>query len=390
MMQEVTSIENISICTGWENNYPILLLKNHGQQGKIVEFLYLEIGMQTSETWKKEHVPIDSQLKVNLPEDFENWIKFGFNIDQERQLAPISDLEELLAEIKRQMTVELTEPKIRPSVSQSEQVETPKSSTDEIQIPHFEGFQMTGQPSIDYQQEAEINVQETGEKIRELARAYREGEAIKFENIEKPTSSQNVTLILNFIGSTIRKWKNELEQHTETNQDLIDTLKHSEQCLKDKLKTIRGDSTPVPDSLELETDIKTETELVDILNKCSYHTAWFEGRLFGYEERTMIGNLEEYNQFIPLFIKDRLFNGAARFLNSGKLPKQLSELLNLVGLEVVPIDIGKTQADARIHAIQASRKTECESGSIVEVLLPGLRRIADGEIIQKPVVIRGE
>ena len=79
MIQEVASIENISICAGWENNYPILLLKNYGQQGKVVEFLYLEIGMRTSETWKKEHVPFNSQLKVNLPEDFGNWIKFGFN-----------------------------------------------------------------------------------------------------------------------------------------------------------------------------------------------------------------------------------------------------------------------------------------------------------------------
>ncbi len=389
-MQEVTSIGSISISVGWENNYPILQLKNNGKITESIVFLYLMNRGGSSESWKQIQLQMGQQLKVQLPTNFERWHKFGFHIKDKRVLASVSKLKELLEDAKKQIKIEQPQSEIPSPISETEQIEEVEDFTDEIQKLPIKEIQITNQPSIAYQKEAEITIQETCEKNRELARAYKEGEAIDFENIEKPTPSQNVTLILNLIGNRIRKWKHELEQHSETNHDLIDTLTYSEQCLKDKLKTIRGDSTPVPDSLELETDIKTETELVDILNKCSYHTAWFEGRLFGYEERTIIGNLEEYNQFIPLFIKDRLFNGAARFLNSGKLPKQLSELLNLVGLEVVPIDIGKTQADARIHAIQASRKTECGSGSIVEVLLPGLRRIADGEIIQKPIVIRGE
>ena len=72
------------------------------------------------------------------------------------------------------------------------------------------------------------------------------------------------------------------------------------------------------------------------------------------------------------------------------MPKQLDELLQIVGYEGVPIEIGKTQADSRVHDIQSSRQTNAESGTIVEVVLPGLQRKADGEIIQKPVVIRGE
>ena len=64
--------------------------------------------------------------------------------------------------------------------------------------------------------------------------------------------------------------------------------------------------------------------------------------------------------------------------------------MQLVGYEVVPIEIGKTRADARMHEVQDSRQTNAEPGTVVEVVLPGLQRIDDGEIIQKPVVIRGE
>ena len=113
--------------------------------------------------------------------------------------------------------------------------------------------------------------------------------------------------------------------------------------------------------------------------------------MFGcYILAVKINNLEEYNQFIPQFIKDRLFNGAARFIQSEKMLTQLGELLDLIGYETIPIEMGKTQADARIHDIQTSRQIGSEPGTVIEVILPGLRRIADGEIIQKPVVIRGE
>ena len=73
-----------------------------------------------------------------------------------------------------------------------------------------------------------------------------------------------------------------------------------------------------------------------------------------------------------------------------KLHKKLDKFLDLVGYEIVPIEIGKTKADARVHELQGSRQTGGESGTIVEVILPGLQRKGDGEILQKPVVIRGE
>ena len=389
-MQEVKSIGTISISAGWENNHPILLLKNHGRKGEMVELLYLEPGKSSSTSWKKLHLPFGSQLKVELPKNFKRWEKFGFLISGERLLAPVSSLEKLLIENNRPVKVEPSQPETEPSISEPEQTEEAEYLTNKVQKPRIESAHVPELPSIDYRQEAKTTVQQTNERVSELERAYKDGGAIDFINIENPTPSQNVLLILNWVVGTIREWKNELEQSGKTDRNIIDTLTYREQDIKEKLKAIRGEKTPVSDPLELETDIYTDTELNEIRKECSYHVAWFEGRLFGYEERSEINNLEEYDQFIPQFIKDRLFNGVSRFVPFDQLPEQLEQCLQLVGYEIVPIEIGKTQADARVHDIQGSRQTDVVSGTVVEVILPGLRRKIDGEIIQKPVVIRGE
>ena len=389
-MQEVTSIGTISISAGWENNYPILLLENHGRKVEMVECLYLEPGKRSSESWKELHLQFGSQLKVEIPEDYKSWEKFGFHIDGERLLAPVSVLQDLLLKAKRHVKVKPSQSETELSISKPKQTDEAEDLIDKVQKPSIDTTHVPELPSIDYRQEAKTIAQQTNEQVNELARVYKDGRAIDFVNIENPTPSQNVLLILNWIAGTIMEWKSKLEQSGKTDRNLIDILTYREQDLKEKLKAIRGEKTPVPDSLELETDIDSDTELNEIRKECSYHVAWFEGRLFGYEERSEISNLEEYNQFIPQFIKDRLFNGVSRFVPFNQLPEQLEQCLQLVGYEVVPIEIGKTQADARVHDIQGSRQTNGEPGTVVEVILPGLRRITDGEIIQKPIVIRGE
>ena len=145
----------------------------------------------------------------------------------------------------------------------------------------------------------------------------------------------------------------------------------------------------MPEPLNPDTDVSTETTYNEFKNKCNAYVSRYAELFVGYQLERQIAETE-YNQFIPQFIKDRLFNGVARFLSFEQFPEHLDQYLQLVGYEVVPIEIGKTKADARLHDIQASRQTGVDPGTIVEVVLPGLRRQADGEIVQKPVVIRGE
>ena len=229
------------------------------------------------------------------------------------------------------------------------------------------------------------------EKWKELAFEVRgENKSVFNATLKKFKAEANVLRRLNRVEATIREWKNELEQCGGADRNLIDTLIYGEQAIKERLKTIRGNSTPVPNQLELEIDINTDTRLNEIPNKCNLHVVRFKDRLFYYEEQCEIDDLEQYNQFISEFIKDRLFNGVARFLSVEQFPEHLYQCLQLVGYEVFPIQIGETKADARLHDIQASRQTGVVPGTIVEVVLPGLRRKTDGEIVQKPVVIRGE
>ena len=240
-----------------------------------------------------------------------------------------------------------------------------------------------------YQREAETAVQNAREHVSVLARAYREGQPIELGELETPTPSQTVLVFLNLLASDIRKWKTEVVQSGEAHPGLVDVLTYREADITAKLKAIRGESPPSPPPLSVETAPKTELELNDIRNACTVYVAQFQGMLIGYEQGREV-DVAEYNTFLPQFITDRLFNGVARCMPFEALPERMDKFLHLVGHEVVPIEVGHTKADSRVHEIQASRQTGDEPGTIVEVVSPGLQQQGGGTIVQKPVVIRGE
>ena len=235
----------------------------------------------------------------------------------------------------------------------------------------------------------EAIIQEAQARVESLAQVYENGEPIDLIEIDDPTPSQRALMILNWIARTIENWENELNQSGTATPDLIQTLEFANQAIKDKLKEIRGQAPPFPEPPDSDTDVSTDAAYNEFKNRCTAYVAWYEGLLVGYQVGRQTAETD-YNQFIPQFIKDRIFNGVARFLSAEQFPEHLDQCLQLVGYEVVPIEIGETQADSRVHDIQSSRQTNAESGTIVEVVLPGLQRKTDGEIIQKPVVIRGE
>ena len=240
-----------------------------------------------------------------------------------------------------------------------------------------------------YQREAETAVQKAREHVSVLARAYREGQPIELGELETPTPSQKVLGFLNMLASEIGKWKTEVVQSDEAHPGLVDVLTYREADITAKLKAIRGESPPSPPLLSVETAPKTELELSDIRNACTVYVAQFQGMLIGYERGREV-DVAEYNTFLPQFITDRLFNGVARCIPFEALPERMDKFLHLVGYEVVPIEVGHTKADSRVHEIQASRQTGDEPGTIVEVVSPGLQQIGGATIVQKPVVIRGE
>ena len=68
----------------------------------------------------------------------------------------------------------------------------------------------------------------------------------------------------------------------------------------------------------------------------------------------------------------------------------LPNILQMMSLELVPIEIGETEADSRIHDIQGSQRGAYQRGVVADIIQHGIRRISDKQLIKKPVVMRGE
>ena len=387
---QIGNIGNIFVTVEYENGNVCLILDNRDEKAKSINISYEEShkpGIQRH--WRNFELLSDSQQKVPLPKGFEKWKKFDFEVEEENGSIPNTLLKEWSDEAKQEIKADSPQPKTEPSISKSEQTDNSRNTIGKDLKPDIETTNVPEQRSIDYQHKAETIVQETWERIAELARTYEDGEAIDCVDIENPTPSQKVLLILNWIVRTVEDWANELEQSGAANLDLIQTLGSANQAIKDKLKEVRGPAPPLPEPLNPDTDISTDATYNELKNKCTAYVSRYEGVLIGYQLGRKIDETE-YNQFIPKFIKDRLFNGVARFLSVEQIPEHLDQCLQLVGYEVVPIEIGETEADTHLHDIQASRQTGVSPGTIVEVISPGLRRKVDGEIVQKPVVICGK
>ena len=244
---------------------------------------------------------------------------------------------------------------------------------------------VTPDNTVFYQVDAESTILETQERLEEVERAYRDGEPIDLDYIETPIPSHNVVLTLNWIARAIREWITELEQSTPVNQDLIQTLKYAEQTIKDKLKTIREASMPPLKPFNLETNM----DLGDIRDRSIIYPAQLEWAFIGHELGRKVDD-PRLDQFIPEFIRNHLFNNVARHIPHDQLQEKLDRFLKLVDYEVIPIEVGITEADSRIHDIQGSIQSDVKRGTVAEVISSGLMQKTDNFIVQKPVVIRGE
>lgn len=239
------------------------------------------------------------------------------------------------------------------------------------------------QPTSPYQREAEKIIREAQQQVMKLARSYRDGEPIDLDNIFPSTPNQKVLLNLNTIACNLRQWISELKQTEQA--DILQILKYAEMAIKGELKTIRGATIPSPKTLDLSTDVSTDTGLDRIRHECHDCVTNFKGILRSYELECEVDP-----SICEQFVKNRLFNNLTPYITSDVLSEKLDKYLQLVDLEIVPIKVGVTQVDSRIHDIQDSKNTGVDIGTVAAIIKPGLVKKTDGTIVQKPVVIRGE
>ena len=380
-MRQVTLIEHISISAGWEHEQAILVFSNQGQSEEKIE-IYSQEHQGRVKKLRGDFLLSPSNSKtVLLPKGFDKWEKFGFGFQSKTRpfWAPIADLKKLLEDAKAPEDIAQPQLVNEPPSPEPEPSSDAPSFSQKADIDETEGLKA----------EAEAIVRKTRERVSALALAYRAGQPIELGELETPTPSQTVLVFLNLLASDIGKWKTAIMRSGEARLELVDVLTYREADIISKLKTIRGESPPSPPPLSVDIERITDAELENVRRDCARYEARFEGMLIGYELGREV-DVAEYNAFLPQFIADRLFNGVARCIPFEHLSERLDKFLRSVGYEIVPIKVGCTKADSRVHEIQNSRQTGDEPGTIVEVVLPGLQQIADGTIVQKPVVIRGE
>ncbi|RKU25053.1 hypothetical protein C6497_16905 [Candidatus Poribacteria bacterium] len=233
--------------------------------------------------------------------------------------------------------------------------------------------------------DAETTILQTQEQTDKLILAYKDGEPIDLLNIDTTIPSHSKILDLNWIVWTLREWITELEQSDEKNGDLIQSLKYALLTSKNKLKTIREGTMFVLKAPNLETDL----DLDEIRVQSIAYPAQLKGTLIGFELALELDE-EEFEQYIKQFVRNDLFNNITKDIPHDQLPDQLNKFLQLAGFEVIPVEVGVTEADSRVHDIQGSKQTDVKRGTVAEVITPGLMQKTDNYIVQKPVVIRGE
>ena len=326
-----------------------------------------------------EHFGVDNDLEkasriasyvLNLPKEVpdqalrEARLKMAINVNGEIEVTALVGNDEYTSTVKKQ------EPEFVDEIYNAETI--------------IQTVKVQKQPATDHQQKVSRIVQDAQAQVAELLHAYREGEPIDF--IESDT--QTPTQMLNLMARDIHQWKTESENTHQPNSDFIHVLTSAETRLRSKLKEDRA-GAPSPEPPALETAVDTEAALDRVQQQYNAYVARFERTLSDYEAARAVDR-KAYHQFILHFIKDTLFNSLTPYFQPEQLPEQINKFLRLVDLEVVPITLGKTIADARMHEIQGSRQTDQEPGTIVEIVSPGLRRQTDSAIVQKPVVIRGD
>ena len=309
-----------------------------------------------------------------------------YNLDLSKSGTDISDEE--LGEAQLKMAVKVNgEIELTAIVGDDEHLFTVEKEKPEFvdEIPQTTSVieMVEQQPTSPYQQEVEEVIRDAQQRVMELERSYRDGEPIDLDNIYPSTPNQKVLLNLNTIARDLSQWTKELKQDGQT--DILQTLRYVEAAIKNKLKTIRGQAIPSPKTLELSTDVSTDTEVTHIRNECADYLEEYKSMLRKFELECEVDP-----SVCEQLVRNQLFNNLARYMPPDSLSEKLDKFLQLVDLEIVPIKIGETEVDSRIHDIQGSKKTNVDAGTVAEVIIPGLMQKTDSAIVQKPVVIRGE
>ena len=243
-----------------------------------------------------------------------------------------------------------------------------------------------------YQAKGETVQNEFQDELSKLERDYNEGYGLNLTTWKPETLCEEETAIflLNLMVNEVIAWQKETGRATPETEGVVETLSEVDRLLRQMLKETRGVSTPSP-TLFPNLLAENEKDLEKIRGECDAYLKRFTSKLIKQEKNhaTKIEILS-FRKFLTEFIRDFLFAEISKNTPGNALPKRLDWFLELVDSEVIPIEIGKTKVSPSHHKVKDARPSECEPGTIVEVITPGLQSRDGKRINQMAVVIEAE
>ena len=243
-----------------------------------------------------------------------------------------------------------------------------------------------------YQDKGESIQDDFQDKLSKLEKDYNEGYGLDLNDWDPETLCEEETaiLLLNLMVNEVTAWQKETKRATPETKQLVETLTEVGMRLRQTLKQTRGISTPSP---TLFPDLLAENtrDLEKIQSECDAYLERFTKKLIE-QEKKHAAKIEVivFKKFLIEFVRDFLFVEIAKCTRGNTLPKRLTWFLDLVDSEVIPIEIGKTKVSPNHHKPKGACASECESGTIVEVVTPGLQSKDGKRVSQMAVVIEAE
>ena len=243
-----------------------------------------------------------------------------------------------------------------------------------------------------YQEKGEIIQNDFQDKLAKLEKDYNEGYGLDLLDWDPETLCEEETaiLLLNLMVNEMIAWQKETGRATPETKPLVETLTEVSTKLRQVLKQTRGISTPSP-TLFPELLAENARDLEKIQTECDAYLDCFSKKLVEQEKKHAAKvEVIVFKKFLIEFIRDFLFVEVIKNTQGSTLPKRLNWFLDLVDSEVIPIEIGKTKVSPNHHKVKGACTSEFESGTVVEVVSPGLQSKDGKRVSHMAIVIEGE
>ena len=255
------------------------------------------------------------------------------------------------------------------------------------------GLAAGGRRGKAYYQEKGENIQnEFQDQLAKLERDYNEGYGLNLSHWDPETLREDeiAILLLNLMVNEVITWRKEIGRTTPETTQLVQTLDEVDVRLRQTLKQTRGISTPSP-TLFPDLLAENERDIEKIQSECDAYLQRFASKLTEQEQRHA-SKIEViiFKKFLIGFIRDFLFVEVTKSIKGTKLPERLEWFLDIVDSEVIPIEVGVTRVSQNHHRVKGALACEFESGTIVEVVSPGLQSKDGKRVSQMAVVIEAE